>query len=441
MSENCAHIWRVLLIAIPVVLTFDEPFDPFVQNAIQRQEGERQYLTLKNNANLPQYGECWTQAISQLDATCAHLTETTQASLAWRFTKCFMDQTMDSQIELCDVEDKQCLENVPERIFQAYTNFFTHTQSICFYLMSQMWHTETELTINALRTHSQSVSKQLEMAGRLQVNLLQQQREGLKVQRQLVQHGLNLSEVLHESRGRLARLTAEFRNSTIEHGRQLGDLFRRISMLHNWFIGEYAFIEQIIYFSAQLFVILLMTAAKRTESARFILFLASAIQITIECVWNKFRDAVSFDDDGQVNQLGNVWILRKIFIALIVMIYVTMATVYVDTQQLTVQLLKTIQQQNNELLRILRKNETRNGNGPSAVGGVPNGHADEILIEDNVDAQNVLNRDTELKLNSNEILSSTNGMLDKIRNLEREMTKDLKVGVRLRSRRPTPSLN
>lgn len=437
MIENRVCIWRISLLFIPVVFT-SEPFDPFVQNAIQRKEGEQQYLTLKNNANLPQYGECWTQAISQLDATCAHLTENTQAALAWRFTKCFMDQTMDSQIDLCDLEDKQCLANVPERIFQAYTNFFTHTQSICFYLMSQLWHTETEHTINALRTHSQSVSKQLEMAGRLQVNLLQQQREGLKVQRQLVEHGLNLSEVLHESRGRLARLTAEFRNSTIEHGRQLGDLFRRISMLHNWFIGEYAFIEQIIYFLSQLFVILLMTAAKRTENSRFILFLVSGIQILIECVWHKIRESDSFDDDSQVKQLAYVWIFRKIFIALIVMIYVTMATVYVDAQQLTVQLLKTIQQQNNELLHILRTNERRKCNGLNAAVGVPNWNAEEILNESQ---QNILNRDTELKLNSNDILSDTNGMLEKMRNLECEMTKDLKVGVRLRSRRATANFN
>lgn len=405
-----------------------QPFDPFAQTAVQAKEGEQQYLRLKSNTNLPQYGECWTQAIAELDSTCAHLTEMTQASLAWRFTKCFMDQAMDTQMELCELDDKQCLESVPERSFQAYTNFYTHTQSICFYLMSQVWHTETEHTISALRTHSQSVSKQLEMAGRLQVNLLQQQREGLKVQRQLVEHGMNLSEVLHESRGRLARLTAEFRNSTIEHGRQLGDLFRRISLLHNWFIGEYAFIEQIIYFSSQLVAILLMTAAKRTESARFVLFLLTGFQIIAECLLNRLTQVDVAVDDSRLEQIAGVWLIRKMFIALIVMIYVAMATLYVDSQQLTVQLLKTIRQQNYELLEILRKKETT----ASAASDV---------TDDHVRIQNLANRDKEIGLHTSELLAASSGTLRSINDLKRDLLNDLGDGGRLRPRRKTPGYN
>lgn len=402
-----------------------ESFVPFAQTAIQAKEGEKQYHHLRSNTNLPQYGACWTQAIAELDSTCAHLTEMTQASLAWRFTKCFMDQTMDMQMELCELDDKHCLESVPERIFQAYTNFYTHTQSICFYLMSQVWHTETEHTISALRTHSQSVSKQLEMAGRLQVNLLQQQREGLKVQRQLVEHGMNLSEVLHESRGRLARLTAEFRNSTIEHGRQLGDLFRRISLLHNWFIGEYAFIEQIIYFSTQLFAILLMTTTKRTESARFVLFLVTGIQIVVECVLNRLKVDDVFMDESRVKQITGIWLIRKMWIALIVAVYAVMATLYVDSQQLTVQLLRTIRQQNNEMLEILRK-----------IAATTTAETD--FTDDNERIQNVNNRDKEIDLGSREILATTSDTLQSIRNLERDLQNDLKEGVRLRPRRTTP---
>lgn len=406
-----------------------DAFKPYLQTAIQASEGEKQYMNLKSNTNLPQYGECWTQAIAELDSTCAHLTETTQAALAWRFTKCFMDQSMDTQMELCEPDDKHCVENVPERIFQAYTNFFTHTQSICFYLMSQVWHTETEHTISALRMHSHSVSKQLEMASQLQVNLLQQQREGLKVQRQLVEHGLNLSEVLHESRGRLARLTAEFRNSTIEHGRQLGDLFRRLSMLHNWFVGEYTFIEQIIYFASQLFLILIMTTTKRTESARFVLFLVTGVQLIIECIVNRLRDTDAFEDMQRVDQIASIWLIRKMFIGLIVMVYVTMATMYVDSQQLTVHLLKTIRQQNSELLELLRKNTM-------AATVASDSGAD--LNEDNIRIQNLVNRDREIGLNSNDLLATSSATLENIKNLETNLRNDLRESVRLRSRRTTP---
>lgn len=428
----------ISIIFLPVVL-LSQTFDPFQPTALQTEEGEKQYLLLKSNTNLPQYGECWTQAIAKLDSTCTHLTETTQATLAWRFTKCFMDQSLNGEMEICDLDDKSCLESVPERIFQAYTNFYTHTQSICFYLMSQVWHSETEHTISALRTHSQSVSKQLEMAGRLQVNLLQQQREGLKVQRQLVEQGLSLSEVLHESQGRLARLTAEFKNSTIEHGRQLGDLFRRISQLHNWFVGEYAFIEQILYFIVQFLLIIILTTTKRTESSRFVLMFFTAIQIVCECTLLQVRVINSANGESHLEQYTSIWMSRKIFIGLLAVIYVTMATLYEDPYHLSIQLLKKIQQQNNELLEILRA--TRHGSATPVQRANGNVLTNDALNEDHVRIQNLINADRALQLSSSSLLETAQDTLDDIRNFERDVKTDLRMGVRLRPRRTTPSYN
>lgn len=341
---------------LPISLSLNE-FGPLsAEQELQRNEGEKQYLTLKSNANLPQYGSCWTQAITELDNTCAHLTDTTQAALALKFTKCFIEMsggTADNNPNLCEIADSVCMNQLPERVFQAYTHFYTHTQNICFYLMHQVWHDETEQTINLLRTHSQSVSKQLEIAGRLQINLLQQQREGLKVQRQLVEHGMNLSELLHESRGNLARLTADLKNSTIEHGRQLADLFKRLAQLHNWFIGEYSFIEQIIYYTGTLLVIMIMTTSKRTENSRFVLYLLAGLNLMLEIVFQQFLRSDGFDNDSQVKFFANIWMVRKLFVGVLVVVYVTMATLYVDHHRLTLNLLTKIHEQNAELLRLL----------------------------------------------------------------------------------------
>lgn len=343
---------RSIAFAIEAVPFFSEQ-----QGGMQQSEGEKQYLLIKSNANLPQYGSCWLQAIKQIDSTCAHLTDTTQATLALKFTKCFMVMSGGdaANIDSCEISDSDCVNRLPERVFQAYTHFYTHTQNICFYLMHQVWHTETEQTINLLRTHSQSVSKQLELAGRLQINLLQQQREGLKVQRQLVEHGLNLSDVLMESRGSLAKLTAQFRNSTIEHGRQLGDLFKRLAQLHNWFVGEYTFIEQILYYSLLLIVILIFTTSKRAANCRFFLFLLAALNLTLECVVQKYFGIDYFVEDLQITLYNRLWIIRKIVIAVMIIIYGTMTMLYVDSNRLTVNLLNRISEQNNEILQLLNE--------------------------------------------------------------------------------------
>lgn len=287
-----------------------------------------------------------------------------------------------------------------------------------------------------------------------QVNLLQQQREGLKVQRQLVEHGMNLSEVLHESRGRLARLTAEFRNSTIEHGRQLGDLFKRISMLHNWFVGEYAFVEQIMYFSAQLTLIFILTTSKRTEGSRLLLFLLSAVQILVECLLLQIQQS-DILDDANVKQFANIWLCRKMFIALIALIYVTMASLYVDHHQLTVNLLRIIENQNNEMLLILRAaalerpsrgHDRLNGlNGRTAAESVTErvteSAAESALRDEDIHIQNVNNWDKMIQMDSENILATTGDTLEGIRNFERNLTRELSgssVSKRLRPRRATP---
>lgn len=343
------------IILLNICLTIADPkfYSSLPPNAIQLTEGEKQYRIIESNANLPQYGKCWTEAIRQIDTTCRDLNEKTQAMLALQFTKCFMAMSGgDDELDACN--DADCIGNMSERVFQAYTHFYTHTQNICFYLMNQIWHTETERTIQLLQSHSQSVSKQLELAGRLQVNLLHQQREGLKVQRQLVEHGLNLSEVLNESQGSLGRLTEQFRNSTIEQGRQLGDLFQRLAQFHNWIVGEYTFLEQIMYYFILLVVIMIATTARRSHNSRFLLFLIAVINLAVESMLVKYFSGDYFVEDLQIVLFEYLWLIRKVFAAVMISVYVGVTVCYVDSQQMTLNLLQRIHNQNDEILRMLK---------------------------------------------------------------------------------------
>lgn len=343
-----------------MAMSSEPPIFTFAQSAIQLAEGEKQYRLIASNANLPRYGRCWTEAIRQIDPTCIDLNEHTQAQLAIQFTKCFIAMSGGDGAEEGSINDLdacnsvECIGNMSERVFQAYTHFYTHTQNICFYLRHQIWHSETERTIGALQSHSNAVSKQLEVAGRLQINLLQQQREGLKVQRLLVENGANLSSVLHESRGNLARLTEQFRNSTIEQGKQLGDLFRRLAQFHNWIVGEYTFIEQIMYYSVLLVAIWVATTAKRTENSRFVLFLLATVNVGIESVFQRYLGDEFFVEDLQIVVFEYLWLIRKMFMIIMIGVYVMMSALYVDSHQLTIDLLNRVQKQNQQIIDMLR---------------------------------------------------------------------------------------
>lgn len=337
------------------------PLYHFQPSAVQLNEGEKQYRLLESNANLPKYGRCWTEAIRLISPTCIDLNEHTQARLAIQFTKCFIAMsggdgaTEGSAAALSACNDVDCIGNTSERVFQAYTHFYTHTQNICFYLRHQVWHADTERTISALQSHSQSVSQQLEVAGRLQLNLLQQQREGLKVQRQLVENGGNLSAALVESRGSLARLTEQFRNSTIEQGRQLGDLFRRLAQFHNWIVGEYALVEKIMYYSALLVAIWLSTTAKRTENCRFVLFLLATVNVGVESVVQRYLGDNFIVADLQIVVFEYLWLIRKVFMVVMGGVYVMMSALYVDSHRVTVDMLSRVLRQNQEIVDMLRE--------------------------------------------------------------------------------------
>lgn len=198
------------------------------------------------------------------------------------------------------------------------------------------------------------MSKQLELAGRLQVNLLTQQRDSLKLQQKLVAHGVNLSDVLTASRSSLSLLTEQFRNSTIEQGRQLGDLFQRLSQFHNWIVGEYTFVEQIMYFTMLMMAIWMATTAKRTENCRFPLFLLAAANLAIESLLQRYVNSADyFIEDVKIVLFDSLWLIRKVFVVIMVGVYAWMTMVYVDSQKLTMNLLERIHQQNVEVLRIL----------------------------------------------------------------------------------------
>lgn len=261
--------------------------------------------------------------------------------------------------EFCKIGDRQCIQALPERVFQVFTTFYAHTQSICFYLMSQVWHDETEQTIDSLRLHSKSVSQKLEFAGRLQANMLEQQREGLKLQRHLIEHGMNLSQALSESRETLFALTSEFRNSTIEHTRLLGELFGRLRFLHNWFASEYAFVNQMLYYTGWMVLIVLLTTTRRSASARLILFGCTAVKIVAEYLLTTLWmigdiDAPTNKGDEKLDVYFYVCWLRKLFAIGMAVIYVRLVWSYVDKDALKVSTLLEIVKQNEEILKLLR---------------------------------------------------------------------------------------
>ena len=102
--------------------------------------GQTKYSELTQSSAQPRYGACWLSALRQLETRCDHLTEESHSRLALQFANCQLAQTGQPSFP-CEAEESlaSCLESVDTNGWTSYTNFYTHTHNMCYFLKSQQW--------------------------------------------------------------------------------------------------------------------------------------------------------------------------------------------------------------------------------------------------------------------------------------------------------------
>lgn len=209
----------------------------------------------------PLFSQCWRRALDHLNGTCAQLTESSQAALAMRFARCFMQMTHgaetaagagrvrhldadaadanddDDDVWCARIDDHACMRRLPERHFAAFTQFFAHTAHICYYVWGQRWHAAAADQLERMRSESQRVAAQLSEAGRQQRTLLMAQREAMRMQRQAGRRAEQLAVALRDGGDEVRRLGGEWRHVADQQGRVLAAVFGQVSF-GGWRIDE-----------------------------------------------------------------------------------------------------------------------------------------------------------------------------------------------------------
>ncbi len=104
---------------------------------------------------------CWKRAVSQLNSTCKGLTDIQQSKLAVAFANCHLMKS-GRRTYVCDetMSVETCTGDMDPVAFQTYTEFFTHTGHICYFLQNVLWQEKTENIIFRLsETSSETVKK------------------------------------------------------------------------------------------------------------------------------------------------------------------------------------------------------------------------------------------------------------------------------------------
>jgi len=336
-----------------LLLHLSSPLSPPTPDPTALSSGQSQYQQLALKANLPRYGPCWMSALSLLSTTCSQLTDDTQARLALQFANCFLVQAGQQEYPCQEGQDiATCLEEVDNNAFTAYSNFYTHTQNMCYFIKSQEWQQLQEDTINKLSSSSAKVAMEMEESHHLQKEIALAQQDSLLYQKQLVEKGTFLNQALEASKGNVKDMLEEFRMSTHEQKNLIFEVFDRVSRLQNLVVSEVSWLYTVVFYSACLLVIYLVTATKRTADSRLWLFFILSANFGLE------RLVISWslpgDGDNVAMDLGQlvserIWLVRNMAIAISIAVLVVMAIRFKDLNLINNSLLEEIKKQNLDL--------------------------------------------------------------------------------------------
>lgn len=353
------------------------------------------------------YGSCWSNIIQRLEYHCQHLDENVQSMLAIMFTNCFMKTSGydDSSLgEYCrPIIDKEtpsvesefnniqrCTKSLDPKVFHAYSLFFVHTQSICFYLRSEQWQQQTENLVDSLVQSGQIVSNELNVAVDKIAELEQLQNSSLNAQ-------LMLNDDITEARKSLQ----QFKEQTKEQRDLIEKIIDQFVLLRQFMVVELSTNSAIIFYIFAMFVIYLMTTPKRTIGVRIWLYLTLMITFIIEkrlidwiaCMnigltWKLLNDDPTFDSFGI---LANVWTIRKLMTTIMTGTYIWWMITYRDISQINYRLLN----ENTMLLKnihhqLLEKQysivDYSDSDSCSSIGSLENDSDDESFVSSGIDS-------------------------------------------------------
>ncbi|XP_060521895.1 uncharacterized protein LOC132699280 [Cylas formicarius] len=340
---SLAILHAVLVYSIVCAVAFEDFIYVYGEgNKEMTEQGRAHYQMIKERGSLPKYGSCWKAALEHINEGCRYLSEDTQSDIALHITNCFL-QMSGHETYNCEFDKKAnlrsiCINSMSDRAFNVYTEFYTHTQNICWFLRGQIWH-------EAIAENTLRVGKQLEVSTQNQEDLIKVQRESLELQDRMLKQGKFLEHVMED-----------IYVATQMHQEILNLLTRSVTNLQTWIVGEVSWIDTIIFNMTALFMVFMLTSSQRTAAARFPLFILLFLNLCVErmicAIFSKNQN--EYDTNVLYSTIYRfVWYSRYAFTFLGAFVIIYKAIMYTDSFQENVKLLLKIRDQNNKILRAL----------------------------------------------------------------------------------------
>ena len=244
--------------------------------SMQIQRGKEKLEEIQNTAK---YSDCWKSALDDLHTTCRSMSDDQQRRLALAFANCHL-QSSNRGIYPChrdaDISDCTSRDKMDDAAFQIYTEFFTHSNNMCYFLQSALWQDKTEGTINKLSDASEMAAEKLEQSLQHHQVLEEKQTLALKNQKAILDQDFEISQSLENTRSNMNQAFHEMHAKAENQKRILDDVldklqsgFGSIQWALSTILGEIITIETAGFFVS---VVLLITFVPQFGASRLWLF-------------------------------------------------------------------------------------------------------------------------------------------------------------------------
>ena len=231
-------------------------------NLSRRQLGHDRLEEYKRYA---QSSLCWRNALSDLGTSCKTLSDTQQSRLALAFANCHFERSGRNRYE-CSIDQdiKDCTNSdvMDDTSFQVYTEFFTHTGHLCYFIQNQLWQENAENTINQLTYTSSETVKKLEVSLEYHRRLDDKQTKTLENQDIILEQENQIASSLKETHSNIDKAFQEMFEKTESQKLMLNDLFDSLSKsiggiqwILSAILGEIMSLETAAFFIAAFLIV------------------------------------------------------------------------------------------------------------------------------------------------------------------------------------------
>ncbi|XP_044066893.1 uncharacterized protein LOC122882959 isoform X4 [Siniperca chuatsi] len=255
-------------------------------------------------------------------------------------------------------EVSRCTGAMDAVAFNTYTEFFTHTHSICHFLQSEAWQSRAENTMYRLTESSAGVAEQLQSTRQMAEDLIDAQSAALQAQQEILNNGEELRVTLRDSTQGLRSVFSELSSVSREQQVALSELFNRVSFLQSFLLMEAHSLSSCCYNAAALCTSFLLTSTQRSSRARLVLLGLVCLNFYLERKIYQFVMNSDHPEHKHMELLSvYVSVLRRVMVCVGVCVLLCVCVRYRDPVQQSLQVLQQLRETQRGLQEALQHAE------------------------------------------------------------------------------------